>query len=550
MYALLVAMPAFAARIQVRARTTLSIQLTGEGAGLVVRGQLRDQRGQPVAAAPVTVHVASDGGGSAPQTVFTARDGSWLVRSVGADLGPGALLHAEVSFAGDLSHGEAQAETTVDLARSQPVLSLRHPQRRWSTATDAFTVELTADVRGVPVGGLALTLALDGNQVAALVTDSTGVARASLPIATLGQAGSHRARAHIPATVLRNQAELQWPVELFAAIDVALSAKAGDADSGACQGGDWCLQGRASVVEGGKVKGVGHAVVQLFAERQAIGTLVTADDGYFAGVVHPSALAAFAGQPTVQLVGHVAANKPWMEAGWSDIVLLPLPVPGRWLEAFSVLALLLAVLLALLHVVRRRRSDAAQELEEQATLAGLPSASLIAGTMQASPCFGLRAEVLHGEYGRPMPCTAVLTHADGAHTLLDGATGLLAVDDLAAGAYRLSVQGEEHQPLVLDLEIPHNGRLLGCKLLPRSCRAVVRGTFAQAVRRHTGVAIDWGRETPRQAEPRWAGQLRRGRNEVRQAVRAVEQALYGRRTDATKVASAEAALAKVDEVQK
>ena len=547
-----VALPgvAHAARIQVRARTTLVVQLAGEGSDVVVRGALRDQRGQPVPAVAIAVHIVSDGSHLTPQTVYTANDGGWVARAPRADFGAGTLLHAEASFTGDAVHGEAQAETTVDLARAQPVLTLRHPQRRWTTAADAYVVELTADVRGMAVPGLALYVTIDDRPVATLSTDAQGQTKLSVPVAVIGARGLHRVRAASAATVLRNASELQWPLELFAAIDVTFAVTAGDDTTAACPVGDWCVRGQATLHELGKTVGLARAVVQLYAERQAIGTLTTGDDGTYAGVIHPSALAAFAGRQSVQLVAHVAANQPWTEAGWSDIVDVTLPQPGWWLEAGSVACLLLAVLLLVVRAVRRRRSDAALELQEEATLAGLPSTTLVEGALQGAPCFGLRAQVLHGEHGRPLPCSAVLTHADGAHTLLDGSMGLLVVDALAPGNYRLSIQGDEHQPLVLDVEVPHNGRLVGCKLLPRSCRAVVRGSFALAVRRHTGLAVDWARETPRQTEPRWAGQLRRGRNEVRHAVRAVEAALYGRKTDTTKIAQAESALARVDEAQK
>lgn len=82
---------------------------------------------------------------------------------------------------------------------------------------------------------------------------------------------------------------------------------------------------------------------------------------------------------------------------------------------------------------------------------------------------------------------------------------------------------------MLELQIPHDGTYDGCEFLPTSTRAAVRGALSASVGEASGRPIDWGRETPRTAEPRWLAARRRGHVRIRAAVRAVEDAIYGRR---------------------
>jgi hypothetical protein len=61
--------------------------------------------------------------------------------------------------------------------------------------------------------------------------------------------------------------------------------------------------------------------------------------------------------------------------------------------------------------------------------------------------------------------------------------------------------------------------------------------------------VDWTRETPRDVEPRVTGAIRRGHGDLRDAVRKVERALYGRRTDADAAEAAQSALRRVEDAQ-
>ncbi len=542
-------MAADAVRIQVRARTTLTASLTAEGPQLVVRGELTDQRGQQVADGNVVVNIATERGGKLREAVHTDSSGRYAAKFSRVSLGEAELYHANVAFAGGPLHGEASTEVTVDLARDQPRLTVLQPQRRWSVLADAWTAQVAVSVSGVPLANAPVLLELDGQHALQLRTDAEGIARAALPIHALRRPGPHRATATLEPTPTRNAAEVAWSFDLMAAVEVTLAAREGD-DSSPCGQGDWCLDGQVTLREATSTTGLPDAVVQLYAERKEVGTLVSGSAGRFAALLHADALTSFAHLPQVQLVARATANRAWTEAGYSPVVLLVPTPPASWMEWLSRGALALAAMWIAWRLWQARQRAQSEQLQQTAEQAGLAAATMIEGQERGTPCFGLRAKVMHGELGRPLPCRGVLTAPGGGLVVLTGDDGHLAATDLAPGRYQLSVTADEHEALHLAFDIPHTGRLDGCTLLPHSCRAVVRGTFARALQSHTGAPIDWSRETPRKAEPRWVAHLRRGRVEIRQAVRAVERSLYGRNTGSEQVGEVQRAVSKVEEANR
>ncbi|MBM4341848.1 MAG: hypothetical protein FJ100_00520 [Deltaproteobacteria bacterium] len=540
---------AHAIRIQVRARTVLTAQLSAEQAVLVVAGELRDQRGQPVPEASLVVALATERGGRLGQPVRTDALGRYSARFSRVEIGEAELYHANASFMGGPLHGEATAEVTVDLARDQPRLAVVQPQRWWSVLADAWTATVVATVSGLPLPNVPILLALDGQPVLHLRTDAQGVARAALPIHALRRAGPHRATAILEPSATRNAAEANWTFELLAAVTVTLSASPSDG-GGVCGGGDWCLDGQVTLHEATATAGLSDAVVQLFAERREVGTLVSGPGGRFAAVLHADALTAFGHMLEVQLVARATANRPWTEPGFSPIVRVAAARPAGWIEWLSRAALAVAVAWVAWRFWQSRRRARSAQLQQTAEQAGLATTTMIEGRERGVPCFVLRAKVVHGELGRPLPCRGVLTSPGGGLAILAGDDGQLLAEALAPGRYQLSVTAEEHEALHLSFDMPHWGRLDGCTLLPHSCRAVVRGTFARALHGHTGTPMDWSRETPRKVEPRWVAHLRRGRVEIREAVRTVERALYGRGTGSEQVGEVRRAVAKVEEANR
>ena len=544
------AAPVDAARIQIRARTTLTAQLAARQGQLEIAGDLRDQRGLAVANADIQVSISTELGGRLAQPVHTDTTGRYVARFGRAQLGMAELYHGNAAFAGDLLRGSARAEVTVDLARDQPAVVVLAPQRRWTVLADAWTTELLVSIGNVPLPNVPLELTLDGQPALQLRTNADGLAHAAVPINALRKAGPHRARATLQSTPTRNAAQVNWEFDLIATVELELAAQAGGQGDSRCGHGDWCLRGRASVHDPAAIVGAARAVVQLYAERKEVGSLVAGEDGQFSAVLHAAALEPFAHLGQVQLVARATANLPWTEPGWSPVLILRPPPPSPWQEWASLGALALALALLAWRLRWARRKSEADQLQAQAEQAGLPTETMIAGADGREPCFALRAKVVHGELGRPVACRGLLRAPGGALTVIVSDNGYLQAEDLAAGPYSLSVTCDEHESLHLEFVVPHQGRMDGCTLLPRSCRAVVRGTFAQAIRYHTGSQVDWGRETPRRAESRWASHLRRGRAEIRLAVRAVERALYGRATDTEQIRDIDKAMTRVDEANR
>jgi hypothetical protein len=243
---------------------------------------------------------------------------------------------------------------------------------------------------------------------------------------------------------------------------------------------------------------------------------------------------------------------PFHEIGWSPIAVLELRAPpslSGWVYGAALLGL---AGLAVAGRLRARRREKALLDQREADEAGLPSQAVRrVGDGGLESCL-LRGCVVHGETGRAVAAQLLLTSAAGDALVaeIDCPDGLFHIDSLRPGHYRLYVRCIEHEVLALSVELPHDGTFDGCALLPASCRAVVRGSFAASVRRFTGRPIDWAVETPREVEPRWSGSVRRGQGEVRDAVRKVERALYGAHTEPEVADAARKAVQQVEEAQR
>ena len=559
----LLAVPGFALRVQLRARTRLELVVVPAGGELEVRGALRDSREQPVANAAVALLVA----GSPPPAethrvredlvATTAADGRFAVRvPLGDWLGADRLAHVEARFAGGPTLGEATAETLFDLRKQDAALEL-HAQPT-QLRTDSGDLELTAEVRSgdLPLAALEVQWAVDGKPVVVSRSDGDGIARAVLPATALGAPGPRVVSAHLAGNEQVNEADASLQIDLLGAVQVDLVQHAGNKKNACAAAGaqladaDWCLEGRVRTARLGAWRPVVNAAVSLHMERHLLATLTTDVDGRFFAVARGDALTRLFPPGAVGLVARAQVPEPWHEIGWSPVVSLEIPPPpelSSWLYAVPLLALIAAVVV---QRWRARRRELALQAWREASSAGLPDEhvrSIAAG----EPSRRLRGRVVHGETGRPCASTLVLQSRENPEqvTRIAVPDGDFDVAELPAGRYLWQVHADEHMTLEFALELPHDGFYDGCELLPASCRAVVRGTFSASVRSWTQKPVDWTRETPRDVEPRVTGAIRRGHADLRDAVRRVERALYGRRTDADVADAARSALNRVEEGQ-
>lgn len=600
--ALVATAPGWAARVHLRVRTQLALQWVPQPAAVELSGRLTDAAGRGVAAMPLAVAVVVAGGARRTAAVTTDGDGRWRWVADLPELAVGSEVHVEASFQGDASRGESRTEQTFDIRKQQVQLQVLTPQKRWLVGGGLWTATLRAQVAGAPLVGGEAEVLLDGKVWQRLYTDTRGEVVLQRPVAALGALGPHQLVVRLAETAQTNAAQESWTVELAGALEVKLQAIAGTDEPAAvagaaqpqCGEGDWCLQGRVLIA--GTQQPVANAAVSLFAAQRQLGALASDADGRFAAVLRGEALTKLLRQTEIDVAAQASVGLPWIDSGWSEVVTLRLPEPTRWVEWSGGVALVLLVAAAAVRQwYLRRRRDAQARLAE-AEQAGLPAESFVPGAATLEPCRALRATVLHGETGRPCAAAVWLARTDGGQPSLPIAAqpitgapssssqalgpgekslsvpqtnsiaeagmklgpgvlvpcphGLIDLRELQDGSYTLLIQVEEHEQLTLALGIPHLGAFDGCELRPASCRAVVRGSLAAALRRLTGVGVDWGRETPRVVEPRWAQHAKRGRVEIREAVRTSEKALYGANTSPAVVAEVKGALVRVEEAQK
>ena len=558
-----IASPVHALRLQVRSRTQLVVTAAAAGSDLEVRGQVRDARQAPVAGAVVALVVA----GSPPpaelhknrveQAVVTRADGSFVARfPLEPWLGADRLAHVEAKFPGTPDLGDAAAEVLLDLQKQDATIDVHVAPLH--VRTDAGDVELTADVHAgdVPLSGVEVQWLQDGVQFLVSRTDGTGRATGVLPGGAMGEPGVHRLTGRVPGDGQINGAEASASVELEAAVRVAMTSTTGDQPTACATGGtvlgstDWCVQGKVERARRGAWEPIAQTAVTLHIDRHQLAALPTDADGKFAAVVRADALSQLFPPGAVGLVARAQVTAPWHEVGWSPVLSLEVPAPPSLAGWFYGLSVALLVAGALWQRWRARQKERALEAWWEASSAGLPDAQ-VRSVAAGEPSCRLRGRILHGETGRPTAADLRLTTLDGPERVVEYALsdGHFDVADLAPGNYRCEVMLAEHVPLVLTITLPHDGLYDQCELLPASCRAVVRGAFNQSVRTWTQKPVDWTRESPRDVEPRLVAAVRRGHGDLREAVRRVERALYGRHTATADSEAARAALQRVEDGQ-
>lgn len=568
---LLAAGQATAMRIQLRARTELSLTATPAGSELEIRGTLRDVRGVAIPGAAVALVVA----GSPPpaelhperaeQLAATRADGTFVARVPMATwLGTDRLAHVEARYAGGPALGEATAEVLLDLQKQEATVEVRASPLH--LRSDAGDVELVADVHAadVPLSGLEVQWLLDGVQLLVSRTDGTGRAVGLLPGSALGEPGVHRLTGRVPGDAQVNGGEGTVTVELEAAVRVGLSLRPGGQDSPCTAAGaqvgpaDWCVDGNVERARRGAWEPVPRAAVTLHMDKHQLAALASDSAGKFAAVVRADALSQLFAPGAVGLVARAQVTAPWHEVGWSPVLSVEVPVPPSLAGWLYGVPMALLVLGALAQRWRARQRERALEAWWEASSAGLPDEH-VRSLGGGEPSCRLRGRVIHGETGRGAAAQLRLTAASGsdaAGASAEGAVwsvvtpdGTFDVQDLPVGRWTLEVTVAEHLALVLDLTLPHDGLYDQCELLPASCRAVVRGAFNQTARSWSQKPVDWTRETPRDVEPRLVAAIRRGHGDLRDAVRRVERALYGRSTDSAETEATRASLRKVEDAQ-
>jgi hypothetical protein len=561
----------YALRLPVKARTQITLQVrTLDAVGapkLQLQGRLSDAGGSPVAAAPLRLHTVWLGAASVDNQLLDARrapgeappghavpartttdaQGQWRIEVPLSQPTTGAELHVEVSYDGDALRGPSHAETLVLMDKPVIQLALTSDASAVTTAAPMWPGRVTARLPTGPLTNATIQILVDGRTVLAVETDSSGSAEVMVPVEALGPPGQHRLEAALDASADWNAALAETQVTVFGAVRVVLESTT------PCEAGDTCIAGLVSLdgpeSEGTGPKAIANAAVVLHAQQRELGRLTTDDKGRFAAILRGQALLQLVAPGPTTLVAQVPPAAPFLEEGWSAPLPMLIPRPSGLAGAtYGGVLLLGLTLLAGRQWWRWRSKRLAAGLQE-ARDAGLPDSAMEHVGAPGTPSCLLRGQVLHGESGRPVLATITLQTGDATGLQVDCGQGAF-FGEFAPGNYLLLVEVDEHLPLSLPLILPHDGAWDGCVLRPASCRAVVRGQFASAVRRATGKPVDWSAETPRDIEPRWAEAIRRGHAELRGAIRQVERALYGRKTAPGDVEQVRTAVEQTEEANR
>lgn len=466
--------------VSVKARAFVDgLRATSRGHRATLAGTLRDNLGQPVPQAAVTVRSE----GAEPASVRT--DAAGAFEATLHFTGPGERTLA-AQFAGSALLAPAAASTRVTVGRSAVILRADLPAE--VDARRPITLTVTAhDAREAPLPGLWLAVEVDDRPPSRPRTDRNG--RASLALPPM-EPGLHRLRVRWPGDADHLPAEIERAVEAALPIAVQLEAAAPGP-----------LEPGAPVALAGRVVGPEGATVTLTAEGRPITRTRPGPDGRFEIAVDPTDV-----QPgPVRFRATADTVTPGWRAGASAEVVVDVPPPPPpspwWLWGPASLAALSLVAAA----ARRRRgrpaaaprpAPAGPPLPPPFTFDDLPAATAertlrvhVRDALTGAPLAGAIIVRLAPE--APIPAAAAIDPPPGVtgHSDRDGRAVL-------AGAGRaLWAWSPGYAPVCHVL--PAEGGRVALNLLP--LRARLQTLYAEVLHAAGRPALRFGRHTPDEA---------------------------------------------------
>jgi len=511
--------------VQVRMRTQLSVELRSEGRNLSAGGRLVDGLGKPVSGAEVALDIPGVG----TKRVSTGPDGTFEWHGDVLAAAPDATgLRVAARFAGDSRHGDARTEKVTDLSRADLELSIGARPSVVSRARATVTVGAEALSDGRPVAGVQVELKVGSKFVAQIETGIDGRAEVTLSPREVGPAGTYHLAARSRASERVNAAEATGLLTSVEPVEVSLATRRGEDDASVLEGAVFDLDGPVSA-----------ALVSVYTGTRVVAQTSTSSDGRWSVVLDRGTLADLSSatdEPsrTLDVVAVAEAPGASRERGISEVAHLRVPEPRRlpaWLQAAPlVFVALYTVTRAVRGWLRSRRSES----ERRRVAAGIPARTIRArGVPSTAPQDRIAGAVWDAERRRPATEAEVsvrgpLEEAPSAPLRLAvGPDGGFDSGPLVPGRWTLTVEAPLCERLDEDVVVPHDGTFGDCLVTPRSWRAVVRGRFVGFVRQKARRTFEWGRDTPRDAEPWIVERMRRDQGRVRTVVRGVERVVFG-----------------------
>jgi hypothetical protein len=309
----------------------------GNKATLAVSGTLIDDAGQVIAGVPLALRLVADDGSTLGPRACHGADSSRAALPAGpdgtvsltteadgtfcafADARPGATT-ASLSYSGDHLLAGARAELTIDIARKAVTLSFDPEPRVISLGEGPMQLRASAQVAESegPRANAGLPLRLSderGVPLGSATTDAQGVARFTVPAASLGGAGPGEIRLAFDGDALRARAVIVVPCERRVAVLVV------GHDGGAGKAGVASSPGRATLdgddataeVDVTTATGelVGGGSVEALVEGAVLGVAPVAKGRASLGFAWPES----PGVPRAHVEVRYVPDVPWYVAG-------------------------------------------------------------------------------------------------------------------------------------------------------------------------------------------------------------------------------------------
>lgn len=508
----LFSLPATATPLQVRARSELSARVDEAPGGVVLRGSLASDGGQPIGAADIRVHLK----GSEPRVSVTAADGSFeIVLSLPRNQEGGERLDPslgwEAEFDGDANAGPARVSGLLEGARKPSSIRLEIEPRTLSLDDPPARARVSVRAGASSIGSVPVFLRVGEGAELVGATDSEGDVAFLLHPGALEQpgrlevsarwAGDHRLG---PARVDRDMHVLR-PTRLTLRV----------AREGTLAAGRYRFSGRLSDDRGA----VGGATIALgiqeegsaLDEAPASGAIAqTNPTGHFVFAVPTKDLSA--DEPSTVQAQVVYIPGDAVHAGaTSPSTRLPVPGPpgvsARWYASVTMLALALLILIELLRT-GGVRGWGVRTLWRSLVGSRAPLRAAPASAPQESPARGdwLSLALTDHRTGAALDgldtskCT--LTCLTAGAEIASAESGVT-WGPLVAGSYQLEIHVSGYLSQQVEFSVPHDGSLDPMSRSLVEVRGHVLLMFSRALR-GLGVRFRWGTETPSEAMARCA----------------------------------------------
>lgn len=511
LFALLLAIAPCGAEAQpsVRVRAEARIELrVGRAPGLVsVRGNLRDDLGQPLGDRAIDVRV-HDAAGTRLRSASARTDAEGaFAATFPLETGTYRVL---ASWEGDDGHPRIEVPQVLDLTRAHVRLAVSVRDGRLDLDQPTHTVEVRAssDEGGA---GLHVELRNELDRVLAEgATDAEGRARFTLESAQLGPPAAGRLIAHTRGDDRRGEAQTEVPVVRYRPTALTLRAS------------HTRVRDEAVTLSGELTDSAGplaRRAVGLFAGSEHLDTLLTDDEGRFASSV---TLEPQAGSERVVLTARFASDAPWRPPASSPPVTLAIEAAGStpwsWL-----LAPIVACALAFGLLTRWRRAPAVAPIatDRTTTPPGIAPARSAGGL--AAAIREVRGVVTDADSGAPLAgaIVALLGQGEPIESAAgpDGSFEIIAPD---GELFRLEVSAPGYERSSAPVRLPHRGQWSRTTVRLHSLRELAIARYRPVAEALAPAKRWWGFWTPRELSDGATSH----RDELDALTSAVERAAY------------------------